>query len=132
MSVRLPIASEARCPVKDRAWPEAALKTTVDQTLIRGLAAAGPCSVSGLPRSRSGRRSVTGHIVEHEGSPPCAAPGHAQSWSVIGGWYRPPRCRSRWVTGSGRGSGPDLVRDRPSEGRHLARDRGGDQVRVLA
>ena len=32
------------------------LKTTVDHTLMRGLATAGPCSVSGLPRSRSGRR----------------------------------------------------------------------------
>src|SRR3954453_5462566 len=34
MSVRLPIGSEARCPVKDRAWPEAALKTTVEQTCM--------------------------------------------------------------------------------------------------
>jgi DNA-binding transcriptional ArsR family regulator len=32
------------------------LKTTVDQTLMRGLATAGPCSVSGLPRSSSERR----------------------------------------------------------------------------
>jgi transposase len=32
------------------------LETTVDHTLMRGLATAGPCSVSGLPRSRSGRR----------------------------------------------------------------------------
>ncbi len=28
---------------EDRAWPEAALKTTVEQTLMRGLATAGPC-----------------------------------------------------------------------------------------
>src|SRR3954470_1464096 len=34
MSVRLPIGSEARCPVENRAWPEAALKTTVDHTLM--------------------------------------------------------------------------------------------------
>jgi hypothetical protein len=39
---------------KARAWPEAALKTTVDQTLMRGLVTAGPCFVSGLPRSSSG------------------------------------------------------------------------------
>jgi hypothetical protein len=39
-----------------RAWQGAALETTVVQTLMRGLATAGPCSVSGLPRSRSGRR----------------------------------------------------------------------------
>src|SRR3954464_1348132 len=56
MSVRLPIGSEAKQLADDRAWPEAALKTTVDHTLMRGLATAGPCSVSGLPRSRSGRR----------------------------------------------------------------------------
>jgi len=36
---------------EDRAWPGAVLKTTVEQTLMRGLATAGPCSVSGLPRS---------------------------------------------------------------------------------
>src|SRR3954469_11941193 len=70
--------------------------------------------------------------VDHEGSPPCAAPGHARSWSVMGGWCRPPRCWSRWVTGSGRGRGPDLASYRPGKGRHLAGDRGGDQVRVLA
>src|SRR5215212_4137077 len=133
MSVRLPIGSEARRPVKDRAWPEAALKTTVEQTLIRGLATAGPCSVSGLPRSRSGRRSVAGHIVGHEGSPPGAAPGHARSCPgmkavvlLAEGW-------SWGMTGSGGGSrGLDPARDRPGEGRHLARDRGRDQVRVLA
>ena len=56
MSVRLPIGSEAKHLADDRAWPEAALKTTVDHTLMRGLATAGPWSVSGLPRSRSGRR----------------------------------------------------------------------------
>jgi hypothetical protein len=67
---------------EDRAWQGAALKTTVEQTLIRGLATAGPCSVSGLPRSRSGT-SVTGPIVDHEGSPPCAAPGHARSCSGV-------------------------------------------------
>src|SRR5829696_1571146 len=68
----------SKCLAEGRAWPETALKTTVEETLIRGLATAGPCSVSGLPRSRSGRRSVTGHIVDHEGSPPGAAPGHAR------------------------------------------------------
>src|SRR3954463_5159410 len=47
---------------EDRAWQGAVLKTTVEQTLIRGLATAGPCSVSGLPQSRSGT-SVTGPIV---------------------------------------------------------------------
>src|SRR3954452_14722227 len=51
-----PIRSEAGCPPDDRAWPKAALKTTVDHTLMRGSAAAGPRLVSGLPRSRGGRR----------------------------------------------------------------------------
>src|SRR5215208_5243259 len=72
----------SRYEAEDRAWQGAALKTTVEQTLIRGLATAGPCSVSGLPRSRSGT-SVTGPIVDHEGSPPCAAPGHARSCSGV-------------------------------------------------
>src|SRR3954451_15741094 len=31
------------------------------------------------------RTWVTGHIVRKEGSPPCAAPGRARSWSVVGG-----------------------------------------------
>src|SRR3954470_11042944 len=126
-----PIRSEARCPPDDRAWQGAAAETTVEQTLMRGSATAGPRFASGLPRSRSGT-SVTGPIVDHEGSPPCAAPGHARSWSVMGGWCRPPRCWSRWAVGSGRGRGPDLAGGRPGEGRHLAGDRGGDQVRVLA
>src|SRR4051794_10441418 len=82
MSVRLPIGSEAKHLADDRAWPEAALKTTVEHTLMRGLATAGPCFVSGLPRSRSGT-SVTGPIVDHEGSPPCAAPGRARPWSSV-------------------------------------------------
>jgi hypothetical protein len=66
----------SRYEAEDRAWQGAVLKTTVEQTLISGLVTAGPCSVSGLPRSRSGT-SVTGPIVDHEGSPPCTAPGHA-------------------------------------------------------
>src|SRR3954467_3859227 len=49
---------------------------------MRGLATAGPRFVSGLPRSRGGT-SVTGPIVDHEGSPPCAAPGHARPWSSV-------------------------------------------------
>ena len=60
----------------------AVLKTTVEQTLMRGLATAGPCFVSGLPQSRSGT-SMTGPIVVHEGSPPGAAPDHAQSCSGV-------------------------------------------------
>src|SRR5919107_5080834 len=71
----------SRYEAEDCAWQGAAAETTVDQTLMRGLATAGPCSVSGLPRSRSGT-SVTGPIVDHEGSPPCAAPGHA--WILFG------------------------------------------------
>src|ERR671929_2430788 len=63
-----PIRSEARCPPNDRAWQGAAAETTVDHTLMRGLATAGPRFVSGLPRSRGGT-SVTGPIVDHEGSP---------------------------------------------------------------
>src|SRR3712207_8781254 len=73
----------SKCLAEGRAWQGAELKTTVEQTLMRGLATAGPCFVSGLPRSRSGT-SVTGPIVEHEGFPPCTAPGHARSWSGVG------------------------------------------------
>src|SRR3954467_10526308 len=86
MSARLPISSAASTRLKDRAWQGVVLKTTVEQTLMRGLATAGPCSVSGLPQSRSGT-SVTGPIVDHEGSPPCAAPGHALSCSGVGSTF---------------------------------------------
>src|SRR3954471_15564968 len=78
-----PIRSEARCPPDDRVWRAAAAETTVEQTLMRGLATAGPRFVSGLPRSRSGT-SVTGPIVDHEASPPCAGPGDARSCSGVG------------------------------------------------
>src|SRR5215217_4501139 len=131
MSVRLPIGSEARHPVDDRAWQGAVLKTTVEQTLMRGLATAGPCSVSGLPRSRSGT-SVTGPIVDHEGSPsvrrprPCTILVRRTSCPSPCWW-------SWWMVGSGGSTlGLDLTCDRPGEGRHLAGDRGGDQVDVLA
>src|SRR3954470_7361511 len=101
-----PIRSEARCPPDDRAWQGAAAETTVEQTLMRGLATAGPRFVSGLPRSRGGT-SVTGPIVDHEGSPPCAAPGHARPWSSVdavvllaggsGGWPAQAAAPAGWT-----------------------------------
>jgi hypothetical protein len=51
-----PIRSEAGCPPDDRAWQGAAAETTVEQTLMRGLATAGPRFVSGLLGLGAGRR----------------------------------------------------------------------------
>src|SRR3954462_3956087 len=78
MSVRLPIGSEARCPVEDRAWPEAALKTTVDHTLMRGLATAGPSLMSRFQSVRHERSSPDRFGSKMSGRGPCMAGGGAE------------------------------------------------------
>jgi len=123
----------SRYLAEDRARPGAALKTTVDQALMRGLATAGPCSVSGLPRSRSGT-SVTGPPVPWWctrvplRAPPPAMHDPAQVWMPSFSFLMAgmdDRLRRQPL-------GLDLARDGPGERRHLARDCGRDQVRVLA
>lgn len=45
------------------------IETTVDQTLMRGLATAGPWFVSGLPLSQVARIAVSGSQNQNEGCP---------------------------------------------------------------
>src|SRR3954449_7887506 len=68
MSVRLPIGSEARCPVENRAWPEAALKTTVDHTLM-----------SRFQSVRHERSSPDRFGSKMSGREPCMAGGGAEN-----------------------------------------------------
>jgi antitoxin component of MazEF toxin-antitoxin module len=46
----------SKCLAEDRAWQGAALKTTVEQTLMRGLATAGPVPSRGCLGLGAGRR----------------------------------------------------------------------------
>ena len=62
-----------------------AVKTTVEQTLMRGLVTAFPCVRPGLPRSVSGhRRLCVGHTVGREGSPPRPCPRHCATTLMVG------------------------------------------------
>src|SRR4051794_29928024 len=81
MSVRLPTGSEAICPVKDRAWPEAALKTTVDHTLMSRFQSVRHERSSLMSRFQSVRheRSSSDRFGSNmSGQGPCMAGGGAE------------------------------------------------------
>src|ERR671911_2683143 len=96
-----------------------AVKTTVEQTLMRGLATACPCVRPGLPRSASGRqgRASAPQFLRGfptEALPPALRNGFCRS-KLIGD--PPPRRGARSTSGRAR---LNRVTDRPEKGCHFA------------
>src|SRR5438477_8612255 len=100
------------------------VKTTVHQTLIRGLGTAGPLSVSSLPSPSFGHEAMM--RLQDRISPP---PRTHKDCSC--GAFRPRHWLQKLYSSSSLRSDPhrfDLSCDRPYECRHLTCDSDGDHV----
>src|SRR5215213_9001481 len=101
-----------------------AVKTTVEQTLMRGLVTAVPCVRPGLPRSASGRRrwsSATQFTTRVPLRGPAPGPAQAQMSVQVDQTLRGTEVFD--LRGRAR---VNRMTDGPQEGSHLPRNGGGD------